>query len=241
MDSGKDQRFRLAAAHRLTVRESYHEGTWNHFSLTLDHHPDQIFLTPGDTHFSKVCASNLAVLGAQNTQISGPIAPNKAAWIIHYPIHQARPDLKCLMHLHTPYATALGMCADLTFDERASQAAIHFYQNVAYFDLYDGPLRDESEGQRMADALGDKRILVMRGHGVMVGGATVGQAWHNLYLFERACMYQMIAMAAGQRRLTQVPEDVAEMGREYALSPVWDDRFEALVQTLDTTEPDYRH
>jgi len=227
----------LAAAHRLAVMENLHEGTWNHFSVKHPQSPEQIFLTPGHIHWSQVCASNLVLMGAQREIISGELEPNVAAWIIHYPIHRARPDLQCLMHVHTPYATALSMRSDLVFNERASQAAGHFYNGVAYFNTYDGSLERE-EGERMAEALGDRRVLVLRNHGYLVGGETVGHAWHNLYLFERACMFQMLANG-NDNNLNLISKDAASEIAEYARQPLWEDRFHNLRHVLDAKEPDY--
>ena len=231
----------LAAAHRLTVMENLHEGVWNHFSLEHPEHPEQIFLTPGHLHWSEVCAGNLVLMGPQREIISGEHEPNVAAWIIHYPVQRARPDLKCLMHVHTPYATAMGMRPDIAFSDRSCQAAGHFYGQVAYFDTYDGSV-DAEEGERMAEALGNKRVLMLRNHGVLVGGETVGHAWHNLYLLERACMFQMLAVnGASPEGLSLIPVEAAEGLAEYARNPLWQRRFGNLRRVLDKREPDYRN
>jgi ribulose-5-phosphate 4-epimerase/fuculose-1-phosphate aldolase len=229
----------LAAAHRLAVMENLHEGTWNHFSLKHPERPEQIFLTPGNIHWSEVCASNLALMGPQREMVAGDIEPNFAAWIIHYPIHRARPDLQCLMHAHPPYATAMSMCEGLEFNDRSCQAATHFYRDIAYFDVYDGALREEEEGERMAAALGTRRVLVLRNHGVLVGGASVGHAWQSLYLFERACMFQMLAATVPNRPLNLIPSEIAAKEGEYAHHPVWEERFQNLKRVLDRREPSY--
>ncbi|MBS34703.1 MAG: hypothetical protein CMO26_02110 [Thiotrichales bacterium] len=230
-------RRQLAAAHRLTVMENFHEGTWNHFSLKHPDNPELIFLTPGHVHWKQVNASNLVLMGPQKNMVSGELEPNVAAWIIHYPIQRARPDLKCLMHVHTPYATALSMRADLRFNTRASQAAGHFHGSVAYFDTYDGSTEEE-EGIRMAEALGDNKLLVLRNHGYLVGGETVGLAWHNLYMFERACMFQMLA-EGNDNNLSLIDEHAAAELEEYSRASIWDTRFDNLCALLDDKEPDY--
>ena len=227
----------LAAVHRLTVIENLHEGSWNHCSLEHPCHPEQILLTPGHVHWSEVYASNLVVMGPQREIISGDLEPNVAAWIIHYPIQRARPDLKCLIHVHTPYATAMSMRTDILFNDRASQAAAHFFDGVAYFNTYDGST-DAEEGEQMAKALGDKRVLMLRSHGFLVGGESIGHAWHNLYLFERACMFQMLA-AGDEGSLALISPEVAAELAEYAHQPLWETRFDNLRQMLDKRDPDY--
>lgn len=227
----------LAAAHRLTVMENMHEGTWNHFSVKHPERPEQIFITPGHVHWSQVCASNLVLMGPQREIVSGELEPNVAAWIIHYPVQRARPDLQCLMHVHTPYATAMSMRTDIMFNERSCQAAAHFYDEVAYFNTYEGSF-EAGEGELMAEALGDKRVLMLRNHGFLVGGETVGHAWQNLYLFERACMFQMLANG-NDNNLALIPVDAAAEVAAYARDPLWEHRFQNLRSVLDKREPDY--
>ncbi len=232
-----DARCELAAAHRLAVMDGLNEGTWNHLSLMSEDNPEHMFISPGDTHWSRVTASNLAVMGPQNEQIAGPRKPNGAAWIIHYPVHRARPDAKCLMHIHAPYSTALGLRENGRLNTRSSQAAAYFHDDIAYFDTYDGVLAEESEGDRMAAMLGDKRVLMMRNHGVLVAGPTVGDAYTSLYLLERACMFQVLANTSDDT-LNLIPEDVAEKIGEYARRG---DRghFDGMKEVLEHKEPDY--
>ena len=228
----------LAAAHRIAVLDGLNEGTWNHFSLMSPVEPEQMLISPGDTHWSMVKASNLTLMGPQAEVLSGPKA-NPAAWIIHYPVHRARPDARCVMHTHPPFATALGMRKDWKLDTRASQAAALLHDDVAYFDEYDGVLRDAAEGERMAAALGGKRVLVLRNHGVLTAAPTVAQAYMDLYLLERACMFQIHAAGDGAV-LNQIPEEVAkqigESGRRGRSG-----HFEGMKQVIDAQQPDYRH
>ena len=130
----------------------------------------------------------------------------------------------------------MSMRTDIVFNDRASQAAAHFFDSVAYFNTYDGSTERE-EGEHMAEALGDKRVLMLRSHGILVGGETIGHAWHNLYLFERACMFQMLA--GGQDSLASIPPEVASKVAEYSHTPVWETRFHNLRKILDKREPDY--
>ena len=237
-ESEHEARCDLAAAHRMAVMDRLNEGTWNHFSLMSPVDAEQMLISPGDTHWSMVTASNLTLMGPQNNVISGP-QPNGAAWIIHYPVHRARPDALCIMHTHPPFATALGMREDWKLDTRCCQAAAFFHDDVAYFDTYDGELRDAEEGERMAETLGDKRVLMLRNHGVLTAAPTVAQAYMDLYLLERACMFQMHAAGDGVA-LNQIPEEVAsKIGASGRRGQVG--HFNGMKQVIDAKEPDYRH
>jgi len=89
------------------------------------------------------------------------------------------------------------------------QQALRFHTKCAYYDHYNALAHQGDEGERMAAALGNRCSLLFLGqHGVITGGPTVGQAFHDLYYLERACMNQVMALWTGQP-LRQVPEEMA--------------------------------
>jgi ribulose-5-phosphate 4-epimerase/fuculose-1-phosphate aldolase len=90
------------------------------------------------------------------------------------------------MHTHMPYATALSVLED-TGLEPVDQNALRFYGDVAYDSGYAGLALARDEGERLASELGDKRVLFMSNHGVLVAGETIAEAFNDLYYLERAC------------------------------------------------------
>lgn len=236
----REARRDLAAAHRLAAREGLNEGVWNHLSVVSPDDPEVMLITPADTHWSLVNASGLAAVGPDGAPATGGGAESSVAgFVIHAPVHRAIPGARCLMHVHSPYVVALSMREGVRLDTRSSQQAAQFHGDVAYYEVYDGLLDDEDEGRRMAAAMGDKRVLMMRNHGAMVAGGTVGRAWIDLYQLERACMYQVLATGEG-RALSRIPEDVAAgMSAGARGSPRHDRFFRGLRDLLDATEPDY--
>lgn len=229
----------LAAAHRLAVRDGLNEGAWNHLSVVSPDDPEVMLITPGYTHWQLVTASNLAAVHPDGSSVvPGGAVPSVAGWIIHFPVHKALPDAKCLMHVHSPYITALSMRRDIRLDTCSSQQAAQFHDDVAYYDIYDGTLTDEVEGRHMAEVMGDKRVLMMRNHGAMVAGASVGRAYVDLYQLERACMYQVLATGSGHE-LTGIPSDIAAKMCAAAKKGQHDPYFDAMRAVLDTHEPDY--
>lgn len=229
----------LAAAHRLAVRDGLNEGTWNHFSYVSPDEPDKMLITPDRTHWRMVTASNLALLDKDGGLIEGIRPPRLAGWIIHAPVHRSRSDANCVMHVHSPYIVAMSIRTDISFDTQLSQQAAQFHDDVAYYDVYDGLLEAEEEGYRMADALGDKRILLLRNHGAMVVAPSISRAYLDLYQLERACMYQLLSGAANDNRVQRIPADVAAgMSAAVRAAPV-DGDFDAMVEVLDALEPDY--
>lgn len=228
----------LAAAHRLAVRDGLNEGTWNHLSAMSPDDPDVMLISPAYTHWSQVTAGSLAAVDPDGEPVTGENRPTRAGWIIHFPVHQAQPSAQCLMHVHSPYITALSMKKDVRLDTCSSQQAAQFHDDVAYFEVYDGLLHNEDEGRRMADVMGDKRVLMMRNHGAMVAGSSVGGAYIDLYQLERACMYQLLAMTGGGE-LAQIPQDIAAAMSVQARDGHSEPHFGAMRRLLDAKEPDY--
>jgi ribulose-5-phosphate 4-epimerase/fuculose-1-phosphate aldolase len=233
----------LAAAHRLAVHYGYHEGIDNHFTVLVPGHADRFLLAPFGLHWSEIRASDFLVVDFAGNVLSGEGPVEDTAFHIHAPIHAARPDVACVMHTHMPYATALSLleAPELLM---ASQNAIGFAGLMACCD-YSGFALDNAEGRRMAAALGDKSVLLLRNHGVAVTGASIAEAFNTLYFFERAAMTQILAQSSGQK-LRLVPEPTLSLTVEqYTTSAKVEglDRIElhfaALKRMLDRQGSDY--
>ena len=121
-----------------------------------------------------------------------------SAQVIHAPIHRIT-GAKVVMHTHQHWALALNMLEDNKLISANQTSAIYFDNQVAYDDDYTGAATTLSEGERLCSALGDKHTLFMKNHGVLVVGSTVAEAYHRLYLLERVCRVQVLAMATERR------------------------------------------
>jgi len=232
-DEIRQARVDLAAALRWAVKFDLHEGIDNHFTLTLPGREDRFLVHPFGAHWSEIGPDDLIVVDAEGTTVEGEGEIESSAYNIHIPVHLARPDLRCVLHTHMPYATALTSVEGVRL-EAISQNALRFVNRVAYDDDYSGLANDTAEGERFARCLGGGSILFMANHGVLVGGPTVGRAFDDLYFLERTCMVQVLAMSTGQplRRVADevVGRTVQQMTRSAALHR--SAHFEALKRML---------
>src|ERR671919_1213869 len=187
----------LAAAFRLAVRLDLHEGVCNHFSVML---PDgkRFLLNRYGLHWSEVSASNLLALDADGNVLAGEGEFEKTAFYIHSRIHLAHPRATCVLHTHMPYATALTLLEGGRL-EMVEQNALRFHDDIAYDDVYNGLVVDDAEGDRLARALGTKRVMFLANHGVIVVGASVAEAFDAMYYLERACRLQVLARMMGAK------------------------------------------
>lgn len=191
--SEEQARADLAVAHQMALYDGFAEGTWNHFSAMLDE--ERMLVTPADRHWAQVTPDSL-ILAARPGDV--PDLPDQF-WIgyrIHEEVHRARPDAVCALHVHPPYATALSLLEDIELLP-ASQVSVDLAGRLATSDSYDG-LAGEAQGDAIAKALGGKDAVILRGHGVVVVGPTIQQAYLDLYLLERACQTQVLAMSTGR-------------------------------------------
>jgi ribulose-5-phosphate 4-epimerase/fuculose-1-phosphate aldolase len=177
-------RIDLAACHRLAAHFGFNEGIDNHMTMLVPGFTDRFYLAPFGLLWSEVKASDLLEVDFAGKLLAGRGLVEDTALYIHASTHRLSSHV-CVLHTHMPYATALGMIAGGRI-ETASQTAIGFHGNIAYVD-YNGLALDFAEGERLARALGDKPVGMLRNHGVLVTGDSVAQAFERLYFLERAC------------------------------------------------------
>ncbi len=202
-------RIDLAAAFRLAVEHDWHESIGNHFSAALSADGKQFLMNPKWMHFSRIRASDLLALDVDDPEtMKRPGAPEITAWCIHGAIHAALPHARVIMHLHPTYATVLASLADpqiLPIDQNTAR----YYNRVSVDSNYGGFADAMAEGERLAQALGNGRRLMMGNHGVLIVAPTVAEAFEDLYYFERSCRTMVLAYSTGQP-LGVLDADVAE-------------------------------
>ena len=127
--------------------------------------------------------------------------------------------------------------------EMIEQNALLFDERISYDDEYEGLALATEEGDRLARKIGNKSILFMASHGIVVAGTTVADAFNDLYYLERAAMFQVLAKSQG-KNLRTISDRVRKETRKQFITeaPKLADRhFSALRRILDNTEPNYRH
>jgi ribulose-5-phosphate 4-epimerase/fuculose-1-phosphate aldolase len=149
------------------------------------------------TYFSQMTARDLLLLSsAANEEPTGPGAPDRTAWALHSYLHRNVPRAQCILHTHMPYATAWSCLED--------PEILPICQNTAC-----GMFVDHEEPARVAELLGEKEVMLLGGHGVMVVGQTVAHAFDTLYHLERACMNLVLAHST-DKQVRRLPHEVAE-------------------------------
>ncbi|MGB1310810.1 MAG: class II aldolase and adducin N-terminal domain-containing protein [Leucothrix sp.] len=235
------ERVDLAAAFQTAARLNLHEAVANHFSLAVNNEGTQFLINPNQRHFSLIKASDILFLDANDPDaLSGPDAPDPTAWGLHGGVHRHCPHARCVMHVHSIFATVLASLEDsrlLPIDQNTAT----FYNRYVIDDSYGG-LAFESEGERCARLLGDPKVkvMIMGNHGLLVMGDTVAETFNRLYYFERSAETYIRALQTGQS-LRVLSDKVAEKtARELEEYPDQSDKhFGDLKVILDRAGSDY--
>lgn len=229
----------LAAALRLSVHFGFEEGICNHFTYAIPGRNDLFLLHRYGLHWSKMRASDILLLNAEGQVLEGEGRAEDTAFFIHSRIHLMHPHARAVLHTHMPYTTAL-TCLE---DQRLlplSQTACKFYNEVAYDPDYNGLALDAAEGDRLAAALGNKRVGFLANHGVIVVGESIARAFEDLYYLERAAELQVKAFSAG-RPLKLISDNIAGMTKSQMeqcnMAPEF---YGAMKELLAGQTPDYR-
>ena len=229
----------MAAVFRIGARLGWNEHIGNHNSLMLPDEPEPRFLiNPRGYLFQELKASDLIVCDLDGRVLRGKGELRKVAFHIHCRIHLANPKAACVVHVHPRWLTAFSMLEDAEFP-LTHHNSLTLNDRTVYDNEGDQPVHDNSEGDRIARLMGDKTIMVMRGHGVTVVGPTVHDAFDETYMAERTCMYQMTAMQTG-RTLHALPDNLRRTHTD-AFGERNDSRLhlDAWRRVLDREEPDY--
>jgi len=186
----------LAAAYRMVAYYGWDDLIFTHLSARIPGPEHHFLLNPYNLMFEEVTASSLIKVDASGNPVEPtPFITNPAGFTIHSAIHMAREDAHAVMHLHTPQGQAVSAHSQGLLP--LTQAAMIVREDIAYHD-YEGIAVDLGERERLVADLGAKNLMLLRNHGTLAVGATIGEAFIRLYTLERSCQAQVMALSAGE-------------------------------------------
>ncbi len=232
----------LAAAYRLAALNGWDDTIYTHISLAVPDEPGAYLINPYGLLFEEVCASNLVKVNTRGQQLgNSPYGVNPTGFAIHGAIHAARPDARCVLHLHTPWGMALSMLPQGLLP--TTQHAMRLFGRLGRH-AYEGLALSAEEGQRLVARLGALDGLILENHGTLTVGATVAEAYMLMHHLERAAQAQLRAMAATGGAVLQADAALAQRtwqqwtadGQERDGDAEWP----ALLRRLDRLDPSFR-
>lgn len=234
-------RVQLAGAYRIFAMLGWTELIYNHITLRVPGPQTHFLINPFGLHYSEVTASNLVKIDLDGNVVGASIhRVNPAGFVVHAAIHRAISDAHCVMHTHTTAGLAVACSA-------AGLQNTNFYSAqidgmVAYHD-FEGITVRADEGARLVANLGEKRLMILRNHGLLAVGSTIAQTFARLWTLNRACEIQLATAALGPARAIS-PEVAARCTRDaLQFDPAYgagQDVLDALLRQVDKIDPSYK-
>jgi ribulose-5-phosphate 4-epimerase/fuculose-1-phosphate aldolase len=209
MSAGEwEVRLELAALYRAFDWLGWSEAIYNHITARVPGGERHYLINPFGLHYAEVTATNLVKVDQAGDVMDGSTYPvNVAGFVIHSAIHAAREDAHCVIHTHTTAGSAVACKREgLRYDNFYSA---FLYGQVAYHD-FEGVTTDVAEQPRLVKNLGDKQILILRNHGLLVACPGIPEAYMRYWALQRACEIQVATDAMGGENLP-IRQDVLEV------------------------------
>ncbi len=239
-------RLDCACAYRLVHHFDMHDLIYNHISVRIAG-TEEYLLNPFGMTYDEITASSLIKVDISGKVLFSPEFPaglgykfNPAGYVIHSAIHAARPEVAAIVHTHSLAGMAVSALSKGLLP--MTQTAMRF-DKVAYHD-YEGVVLGLEEQQRLLADMGDCDALILRNHGLLTVGRSVGEAFNNMYRLERSCRSQLLAQACNDSIVIpaqDIIEKTNHMYRPGTRRPYGVLEWPAMRRLADRLDPSYRN
>ena len=231
----KDRKIKLAAALRLFGKLGFDEGVAGHITVRDPELTDHFWVNPMGRSFKQMKVSDLLLVSHTGEVVEGDGLLNGAAFTIHSQIHMSNPAITAAAHSHSVYGKAFSSLGKKL--EPLTQDSCAFYDDHVLFDDFSGVVLDNTEGERIAAALGDCKGAILQNHGLLTVGETIDAAAWWYITMERTCQAQLLAEAAGSPK--PITHEIALQTRETVGSPIagWFS-FQPLYDVIVAEQPE---
>ncbi len=235
----------LAACYRLVAHYGMADMMANHISARVPGEDNAFLINAYGMMYEEITASSLIKLDVDGNILMKPdfgelaYGINKAGYVIHSAVHRANHEIACVIHTHTAAGMAVSAleCGLLPI----TQTSMRFLK-VAYHD-YEGVVLDEREQASLLRDMGESEALILRNHGLLTVGRTIGEAFNWMHRLELSCRSQLAAMACGTRLNPVAPEVLEATWNNYqpgTRRPYGVMEWPALLRMLDRLDDSYR-
>jgi ribulose-5-phosphate 4-epimerase/fuculose-1-phosphate aldolase len=234
----------LAACYRLVAAYGWDDLVFTHISAKVPGTED-FLINPYGLMFEEITASSLVKVDQDgNKLMESPYDINPAGYTIHSAVHEARPDVSCVLHTHT--ASGVAVSAQTQGILPISQQSLFVLSSLAYHD-YEGVALNHEEKVRLQADLGHATFMVLRNHGLMVCGPTVADAFLSMFTLQRTCDIQVAAQSGGSE-LTRIPQQILDGAKAMMKGVTQTSKssgggalaWPALLRKLDRQDPSFR-
>lgn len=231
----------LAACYRLIAMHGWDDLVFTHISARVPGPGEHFLINAYGLLFEEMTASTLVKVDlAGDKVLDSPYDINPAGFVIHSAVHEARPDVGCVLHAHTKAGVAVSSQEHGLLP--ISQQSLFPLASLGYH-AYEGVALNPDEKPRLVADLGDKTNLILRNHGLLTAAPTIPDAFLAMYVLETACQIQLLAQAGGNE-LRYVDEKIiagiAEQAKAVTRGLGGQLAWPGLLRKLDRKDPSYR-
>jgi ribulose-5-phosphate 4-epimerase/fuculose-1-phosphate aldolase len=237
----------LAACYRLVALYEMSDMVANHISMRVPGEDNAFLINAYGMLYEEITASSLIKIDHDGNILAKPdFGPgldygiNRAGFVIHSAVHEAKPEVACVIHTHTWSGMAIASLEVGLLP--LTQTAMRFAK-ISYHD-YHGVVLDMAEQEELVKNLGDNNAMILRNHGLLTVGRTIAEAFNAMHRLEMSCKSQLAAMACGVK-LNTVPDDIVEKTymnyQPQVRRPFGVMEWPALLRKLDKIDASYRN
>lgn len=231
----------LAACYRLVALYGWDDLVFTHVSARVPGPEEHFLINAYGLLFEEMAASSLVKVDLQGDLVmESPYVINPAGFTIHSAVHEARPDVNCVLHTHTPAGVAVSAQAAGLLP--ISQASLFPLISIGYHD-YEGVALNPEEKPRLVADLGAHSTLILRNHGLLTAAATIPDAFLRMYILESACRTQLLAQSSGAELTaidSRILKGIAAQAEAVTKGLGGQLAWPGLLRKLDRQDPSFR-
>ncbi len=232
----------LAACYRLVAMHGWDDLVFTHISAAVPGPDDHFLINPYGLLFEEITASSLVKVDlGGNKVLDSPYDINPAGFVIHSAIHEARHDVRCILHTHTEDGIAVSVQQHGLLP--LNQIALFPNISQSYHD-YEGVALLDDEKPRLVADLGENAFLILRNHGLLTAASSIPDAFLQMFIFEKACAIQIKAMSGGSQLIAvdeRIQKGMKQQAKEVTRGLGGHLAWPGLIRKLDRTDSSFRN
>lgn len=236
----------LTGAFRIFGKFGFSEGVAGHITCRDPQYKDCFWVNPFGVSFRQMKISDLILVNHKGQIVAGKHKMvNAAAFAIHAAVHSARPDVVSVAHSHSLYGKTFSTFGKLL--DPITQDSCIFYEDHGLFNDYSGVVTELSEGDKIGAALGDKKAVILRNHGLLTVGHSIQECIFWFVTMERSCQSQILAESTNNK-IIKIDPEVALRTRNFevgfplagyfSFQPMWQDILKDESDFIDISTPE---
>ncbi len=193
----------LAYGCKVLAFEGQTDVIWGHVSCRIPD-TDTFLMKAANLGLEEITPENIITVNLDGEKVEGTNKIHSEV-PIHSEILKMRPDVNCVVHTHPSHAVAFSALNKELLP--VGHEGTFFCDGLPVYTATTDLIREKEKGKELAECLGDKNAALLRNHGIVTVGRTVGEAVMAAIILEKACMVQLLTIQYGGPDAWTDPEE----------------------------------